>query len=110
MKSYKYLRLYYDSGGITFKTFDNDLKAWLFTEIKNIVPNCVIKSPLHSLVPDMADFKITNLSHRDIEIANIILQKLLNNGWEPFQIDTYSSDRINSEGRYSVYHLRLTVE
>jgi hypothetical protein len=108
MRAYKYLRIYNAGSSVSFITFDDETKNWIFTEAKKLAPDCEIIPTKH--LEEKYHFYITKLSKRDYEFRMQIIGKLLEQGWEPFQISIPPPMHLEEPSENETYHFRLLIE
>jgi hypothetical protein len=108
VRTYKYLELTCDPGGVVVLHADTELWEWIVTEVKKYIPACQAHSLRGYTFPsgEAWGYRLHGLQGRDYHVAHWILKQLCLQGWEPFAITTHISGG-TSQGL--VYHLRFEV-
>lgn len=104
MKSYKYLSIY--ENAVVLKSSDPEILKWILDEVKKLVPRCQTRNEVSNSEGELYAFTIHQLKGQDQWIAYCILQKLCEQGWEPFAVSSYVA---NSRTEGDFIHLRLEI-
>jgi len=100
MKSYQYLVFSHPimSDGLNIECSSHKVFGWIEEHIHSVVPEAKFDRARANLLPYIA---VSNLHDKGDEISRDIFCKLLEMGWEPFQVEMIKNS--------TFYHLRLEI-
>jgi len=98
MKSYQYLVFSHPSmsDGLNIECSSNKVLEWVEEYITRVVPDARFDKLRANLLPYIG---VSNLHDKGDEISRDVFCRLLETGWEPFQVEMIKNS--------TFYHLRL---